>query len=182
MGGIDIFLGLVLIWGTIQGVRQGFFAALISFVAYFIGIYIAIEFSHLVAEKLVEVVDWEIKTIEISAFALTFVAVVILLFVTAKFFTKLADWAYLGWINRLLGGLFGLLKYTLLLSVVLLFFNKINRNNYFMSEETKEESIFYNKIEYTAELIYPSIKAWVEEFKDPGSATQNSEADTEKTE
>ena len=163
---IDTILASVLIWGTIQGIRQGFFAALTSFIAYIIGIYLAIKFSYIVADTLATKVDWEPKTIEITAFGLTFVGVVILLFIVAKVFTKIADWAYLGWINRLLGGLFGLLKYTLILSVILNLFEKINFDNYFMSKQTQEESIFYHKIEYTSQLVYPSIKQWFDDFKE----------------
>ena len=166
MSTVDIILGCILIWGTIQGVRQGFFSALTSFVAYFIGIYAAIKLSSVLAKELENFVSWEPKTIEIAAFALTFVGVVLLLFFTAKIFTKIADWAYLGWINSLFGGLFGLLKYTLFLGVLLVFFNKINSNSFFLSDKEKQESIFYSKIEYTAELIFPSLQKWFNELKD----------------
>nr|WP_317631042.1 CvpA family protein [uncultured Flavobacterium sp.] len=165
MSFIDIVLGAVLIWGTIQGVRQGFFAALTSFIAYILGIYLAIKFSSVVASYIEPKVEWNPKTIEIAAFGITFVGVVILLFFIAKIFTKLADWAYLGWVNRLLGGLFGLLKYTLLLSVCLNLFEKINFNNFFMSEETKTNSIFYDKVQYTAQLVYPSLEEWYNDLK-----------------
>jgi len=162
---IDIILGSILIWGTIQGIRQGFFASLASFIAYIIGIYFAIKFSYLVAEILAQKIDWNPKTIQITAFGLTFVGIVILLITTAKIFTKIADWAYLGWLNRLFGGLFGLLKYTLLLSIFLNLIEKINFNNYFISEQTKQDSVFYNNIQYTAQLMYPSIEEWYTDFK-----------------
>lgn len=168
---IDIILASALIWGTIQGVRQGFFAALSSFIAYIIGIYFAIKFSHVVADYFADQVDWNPKTVQITAFALTFVGIVILLLVTAKIFTKIADWAYLGWVNRLFGGLFGLLKYTLILSVCLNLFEKINFNHFFMSEKTKQESVFYDKIQYTSQLVYPTFEEWYNDLKEQ----QNSE-------
>lgn len=165
MSFIDILLGSALIWGTIQGVRQGFFAALTSFIAYVVGIYLAIRFSYVVADNLATKVDWNPKTIQVAAFGLTFVGIVILLFMTAKIFTKIVDWAYLGWANRLLGGLFGLLKYTLILSVGLNLIDKINFNDFFISKQTKEESIFYDKIQHTAQLVYPSIEEWYNDLK-----------------
>ena len=170
---IDIVLGGVLIWGTIKGVKQGFFSALTSFVSYVLGIYLAIKFSYMVSEVLAQSVSWNPKTIEICAFGITFVGVVIAMYFIAKVFTKLADWAHLGWINRLLGGLFGLLKFTLILSVFLNLFEKINFNNFFMSEETKQASVFYDKVQYTSQLVYPQLEEWYDDLKQKSIDKEN---------
>lgn len=170
---IDIILGGALIWGTIKGVKQGFFSALTSFFSYVLGIYLAIKFSYMVSDVIAQSVSWNPKTIEICAFGITFVGVVIGLYFTAKIITKLADWAHMGWANRLLGGLFGLLKFTLILSVILNLFEKINFNNFFMSEETKQESIFYDKVQYTAQLVYPQLEEWYDDLKEKSKEKEN---------
>jgi membrane protein required for colicin V production len=55
------------------------------------------------------------------------------------------DFAFLGWINKLAGGLFSVIK-TILLEYSIQSFQKININNMITKEETLDNSIFYNPI------------------------------------
>ena len=54
----------------------------------------------------------------------------------ARFLTKIIKILLLGWINKVLGGLFGSLKYLVLISFVVVFFDNINSE--FSVVETKE--------------------------------------------
>lgn len=84
---------------------------------------------------------------------------------SAKILTKLTDFAFLGWINKLAGVVFSLLKTILALSVVLFIFEKININNMLLSKETQENSIFYNPIQNISKAIYPTIEKWYASLK-----------------
>ena len=84
---------------------------------------------------------------------------------SAKILTKLADFAFLGWINKFAGVIFSLFKTILALSVVLFIFEKININNMLLSKETKDNSIFYNPIQNISKAMYPKIEGWYEELK-----------------
>jgi membrane protein required for colicin V production len=53
----------------------------------------------------------------------------------------------------------------LILSILLNLFQKININNYFLSQETMDKSLFYNPIQKTSQLIFPSVQEWYEDFK-----------------
>ncbi|MDB9771119.1 CvpA family protein, partial [Polaribacter sp.] len=74
-----------------------------------------------------------------------------------KLLTKLADFAALGFLNKGLGGLFGALKIGLILSVIFIFFGKMNNTIPFVKKETLDDSILYAPVKKIAPLIFPSI-------------------------
>lgn len=181
---IDFILGGFLIYGLIKGFMQGFFSALASFVAYILGIYISIQFSYIVGDKIAAIFDWNPNTVKYTAFALTFIIVVVGLFLIAHLFTKLADLMQLGIVNRIMGGLIGAVKFALIISVFLNVFEKMNFNHFFMSEETQNESLFYNPIQKTTQYIYPSIEQLytdLQQQKEEDATVENNPAETEET-
>ncbi|WP_396168929.1 CvpA family protein [Flavobacterium sp.] len=165
MSFLDIFLGVILILGLFQGIKNGLFVELASLVSLILGIYLAIKFSFLARVMLSAIVHWNPKTIQISAFIITFLVVVIGISLLAKFLTSVADFAQLGVINNLGGGFFRLLKTILILSIFLNLFEKINFNNTFARKETLDKSLFYRPIQKTAGFIYPSIEKWYDDLK-----------------
>ncbi|WP_338081511.1 CvpA family protein [Aestuariivivens sediminis] len=154
---IDILLSALLLFGIVRGFIKGLFVEVASIVALIAGIYGAIHFSNFVADFLIEKVDWTEKTINIVAFAMTFIIIVLAIAIAGKALTKLADFAALGLVNRLLGALFGGLKYALILSVVLIIFEKTNKALTFMDDDEVNESILYEPIKSLIPLILPSI-------------------------
>lgn len=165
MNFFDIILGSLLAFGLYKGFRNGLLVELASFVSLLLGIYLAVQFSAFTAKSLAGFVHWNPKTIQIVAFLLTFVAVVIGISFLAKILTKIVHFAYLGWINKLGGGFFRLLKTILILSVFQNLFEKINFNQTFAKKETLDQSLFYTPIQKTAGYIYPSIQKGYDEFK-----------------
>ena len=74
------------------------------------GVYGAFHFSNFAATFLKERVDWNENTVNIAAFAITFIIIVLVIALAGKALTKIADFAMLGLLNKLLGALFGGLK------------------------------------------------------------------------
>ena len=165
MSFLDIVLGSLLVYGLYKGLRNGLFVEIASFISLILGIYIAVKFSIVTAKTLSGFVHWNPKTIQITAFILTFILVLIGISLVAKILTKIANFAYLGWVNKAGGGFFRLLKTVLIVSVFLNLFEKINFNQTFAQKETLDKSLFYRPIQKTAEFIYPSIGKWYEDLK-----------------
>ena len=154
---IDIVLGALLLFGLIRGAMKGLFVEIASLCALVLGVFGAIHFSYFVADLLESKVDWDEKTMNIVAFAITFVIIVLAISLAGKALTKLADFAALGMLNKLLGGIFGALKIGLILSVLLIVFNKLNNTLPFMEEEQLEESILYKPVKSLAPMIFPTL-------------------------
>lgn len=182
MGFLDIFLGVLLVYGLIRGLWNGFFVELASLVSLLLGIFIAIKFSYLMKAYLENHVSWNPKTVQVFAFALTFILVVVSVSLLAKIFTKLADFAALGLFNKLLGGIFGVLKTILLLSVFLNLFEKINSDHTFADKETLDRSVFYHPVQKVSKFIYPSIEEWFTAFKSESFESGNSVQKTQNPE
>lgn len=162
---IDYILGGLLLYGLIKGMWKGLFAELAGLLSLLMGLFVAIKFSGFVG-GLLEGHVHNPKHAAIAAFAITFIAVVAGIIVLAKVFTKLASFAALGWLNRLLGGLFGAMKMILILSVSLHFFLKINSNNTFAEEKTLKDSFFFYPILKVSDSIFPVLGEWFAEFKE----------------
>ena len=165
MSFLDIILSVILVIGLFKGIKNGLFVELASLISLILGIYIAIKFSFLARVMLSGFVHWNPKTIQITAFIITFLVVVVAISLLAKFLTSIANFAQLGVINNLGGGFFRLLKTILILSIFLNLFEKINFNNIIAKKETLNKSIFYHPIQQAALFIYPSIEKWYEDLK-----------------
>ena len=173
MNFIDIVFAILLGLALYKGIKNGLFVELASLIALIAGIFIALKFSGFAKSILENTVSWNPKYIEITAFALTFIAVVTGIHLSAKLLTKIADFAFLGWVNKLAGAGFSMLKTILALSIVILLFEKINVNNMVTSQETLDESIFYNPVKKVSEFVYPKIEEWYDEFKNSEGSEQD---------
>ncbi len=157
MSVIDIVLGALILFGLVRGFMKGLFVEVASLVALVAGVYGAIHFSNFASDFLQSKVDWNEKTINITAFAITFVIIVLAIALAGKALTKLADFAALGIINKLLGGIFGALKIALILSVVLNIFDKLNSTITFVEEENIDDTVLYKPVKSLLPTIFPNL-------------------------
>jgi membrane protein required for colicin V production len=164
MSFLDIVLGGLLCYSFYKGIRNGLFVELASLLSLILGIYIAIKFSD-VMKNLLSGLHWNPYTIQVIAFILTFIIVVIGIYWLGKFLTGIADFAFLGWLNSLGGGFFRVLKTILIISVFLTVFEKMNYHNYLAKKETLDKSIFFNPIQKVAGFIFPSIEKWYDKAR-----------------
>ena len=165
MSFLDMILGALLAFSLYKGIKNGLFIEVASFISLLLGIYIAIKFSSFMKEIIMKHVSWNPNTIQVVAFLLVFILVVIGIYFLAKILTGIADLAFLGWMNKLGGGLFRVLKTVLILSIIIALFEKINFNNTFAKKETLDKSVFYNPIKKVAAFVYPSIEKGYESLK-----------------
>jgi membrane protein required for colicin V production len=157
MGVLDIILAALLLFGLVRGFMKGLFVEVASLVALVAGVYGAIHFSNFAASFLEGRFDWSEKTINITAFAITFLVIIIAISLAGKALTKIADFAALGILNKLLGGVFGALKIGLILSVLLIVFDKMNKTIPFVDKADLEDSILYKPVKSLAPTIFPDI-------------------------
>ena len=166
MNVVDIILGSLILLGVIRGLMRGFFVELASITALIVGIYGAIHFSDYAAAFLENRIDWDEKYINLAAFALTFVILVLAIALAGKALTKIADFAALGILNKLLGAIFGALKIAFILSVILIIFSKTDKAIPFLDENTLENSVLYQPIKSLVPMVFPSIEDIKEDMEE----------------
>lgn len=173
MNVIDIVILIILVIAFVRGVIKGLFVEIAGILALILGIYAAINYSYKIAFYVKQIiVDWSDQTYRVIAFVLTFLLVVLLVIFIGKLLTKLADITALGLVNKLLGGVFGVLKIGLILSVCFLIFEKINNTTSLIDKKNLENSQLYTPIKNVSLLVFPSIietnKNGEQVFKLPG--------------
>ena len=153
MNYLDIILAVPLLWAIYKGFTKGFIIEVASLISIVLGIYGAVHFSYFMA-------DWlKIKS-EYSAmiyFAITFLIIVIIVYLLAKMLEKSVNLLALGFFNKLAGALFGMLKMAFILSVILILINKIDAKTGIIHEKTKQGSLLYNPVSSIAPFIIPKL-------------------------
>ena len=157
MNTIDIVLAILLIFGTIKGFMKGLFIEITTLVGLVLGVYGAIHFSYFLGNFLKDSVTWDESMIQVVAFAGTFLIILIALVLLGKALTKIADTIALGFFNKILGAIFGLLKYALILSIVLTVYDHINRSIRFVEKVKVKESVLYEPVKNFAPAIFPNL-------------------------
>jgi len=160
---IDMVLAGLLVLGLVIGYRRGLFVELTSLVGLVLGVYGAIHFSYFLSDFLESKVSWEASMIQVIAFAGTFIIIVLALVFLGKALTTIAETIMLGFFNKILGALFGALKYALIVSVVLIIFSEFNKTFKFMDKSKTKNSVLYEPVKNLAPLIFPKLVTIVEE-------------------
>ena len=169
MSFLDIVLGILLAWGLYKGLKNGLFVELASLVALIAGIYGAIHFSYIASDYISENMDLGERFIKITAFLVTFIAIIILVGMAGKLLTKLADFAMLGILNKIAGGIFGVLKVAVILGAMLIFFEKATSSLNFINKDTQNQSVLYNPIRDIGAFVFSKV------LKDDSAESRNEE-------
>jgi len=157
MNTIDIVIGIILIFGTVNGFMKGLFIEITTLVGLVLGIYGAIHFSNYLGDFLKDSVSWDESMIQIVSFAGTFFIILIALVLLGKSLTKIAESMALGFFNKLVGAIFGFLKYALILSIVLIVYHEINASLRFVEKEKVSGSVLYGPVKNFAPAIFPNL-------------------------
>ena len=157
MNWIDLFIVVILIIAIVRGFTDGLVREVAALAALIFGIWGAIKFSSFTAGKLYEWFDMTGQYVGIISFLITFGVIVIVIHFIGIVADKIIDAASIGFMNRLLGILFGFFKSVLILSVFFVILNAIDTRRPFLPEEAIEQSKFFNPIADIAPAIFPVI-------------------------
>jgi len=157
MNWLDAIIVIILILSLVTGFINGLVKEVASLAALILGIWGAIKFSTFTAGKLYDYFDMTGHYVGIIAFLVTFGIIVVIIHFIGILADKIVSAASLGFINRILGIVFGLLKAVLIMSVFFVVLNAIDSRRSFLPKKTIEESKFYNPISDIAPAIFPVI-------------------------
>ena len=170
MNSLDYILLIPLLYGIYRGFTKGLIVELASLLALTLGIYGALHFSSFTFEYLSEYVEIKTLYLQLASYGLTFLIIVMLISFTGKILTMLIKLVALGFINRMMGAIFGGIKVILILSVLISFFHRFNKQLGMVNEEILTSSIVYNSIRIEVEQFYPNV---LEEFERQKDSIEN---------
>ena len=151
---LDIILGVFLLWGLVKGFKNGLIIEMASLVALILGLYGALRFSYYTSGILTKNFDIQSQYLYIISFAITFIVIVIVVHLLARLLDRLVKAVALGFFNRFLGMLFGIIKVAFILSFLLIPVNALNRTAHFIPEKTILSSVLYGPVSRFAPEIF----------------------------
>jgi membrane protein required for colicin V production len=163
MNWLDWTLVALLAGAAVRGFFRGFVVEIASLVGLVLGIWAASHFNDRVAAwiGLGDGHEW-------AAFAITFVAVVVIVHLLAKLITQAMDMAMLGLPNKVAGGFFGMVRSAFVLSILLNLVLAWPSTAGLLPAAAREGSVLFSPVRAFAPLLVPGLdeNKWVRKAMD----------------
>lgn len=158
MNAIDISIGVILAFGLVRGAMKGFVLELTGLLSVFLGAIGAFVYATHVEEWIAPYLTWKANYIQLTAFILTFLIIATLVALIGKALTKFLNFIALGLLNRIVGGVFGLLKMAVIVFIVVLIVSSINSRIGFLDEsEVVKNSVTYAFFDDLVKVYLPDM-------------------------
>ena len=155
MNFIDITILLCCVPAIFRGLSKGFIAQAAALVALVLGAWMSFHFSSTVVEWIRPAMDVSPVILQVIAFTLILMAVFLALTLAGKALEGLVKVVMLGWLNKLLGVAFSLLKVILAIGLVI---DTVTHALEIDCSKTTAESLLYNPVKSFADVFFPYIK------------------------
>lgn len=153
MSVLDIVFIIPIVWMAYLGFKKGLIIELSTLAALLLGIFVSLYFSDITAEFLRDTLGMKTKYLSLISFIVTFLLVVIAVNLLGRLIEKLIDVVALGFLNKSIGGVFGVLKAVVFLSFIVFFIEKADKKKVIISEDLAENSLFYPYIQPFAPML-----------------------------
>ena len=155
---LDIIILTCFVPAVVQGLKKGFVSQVLSILSILLGVYISFRFSSMVGSWLAQYIEGSEQVLKVIAFALILLGVAAALAALSKLIEGILKIVMLGWLNKLLGVAFSLLKCSLIIGLAILLFNSFNETFRVVSEDTLNSSALYLPIKNLADTVFPYLK------------------------
>ena len=155
---LDIILLICFVPAVIQGFRKGFISQVIAIISIIAGVWLSVQFASPVTTWLAQYIQGTEQVLKVVSFALIFIAVIAGLALLGKLIEGTVKLIMLGWLNRLLGVIFSLVKAGLIVGLVIMAFCSLNNTFQFVSEEVLNQSVLFPPLKNMAYTVFPYLK------------------------
>ncbi|HOY37775.1 MAG: CvpA family protein [Bacteroidales bacterium] len=157
MNVLDIIIIIPLVWFGFKGLKNGLIKEAGSVAALVLGIFGALEFSGFTEKYVHNFTSVSAQYIPLIAFAVTFVAILIVVYLISGLLDKFVNAVKLGWLNKLGGIVFGVLKIAFIISALFYMLHQVNTQKKWISESYLNTSLLYKPIAAIIPTVYPYI-------------------------
>lgn len=151
MNYLDIAIAVPLLYGLIKGFSNGLIKEITGLLSLIIGIYVAVNFSILLEPHLSGIFDNYEQFKPIIAFAVLFVSTILIIKLIGILANKLTKALALGFVSRIFGAVFGILKIALIVSFLL----TVEARFELITKGTKQASQLYEPTSNLLEILTP---------------------------
>ena len=158
MNVLDIIFLVPLLFALYRGFKKGLIHMIASLAALLLGIFGAIKLRPVFASLLDSVFNIAPEHVNVIAFAVAFVTIVLAVHIVAFLVDKLVKAVALNLVNRLLGMVFGLMVTAFVLSMILWPINQVNAEKQIIKPNHIEGSLLYKPLSALAPTVFPYLK------------------------
>jgi membrane protein required for colicin V production len=158
MNYLDIIFLVPLLFALYRGFKKGMIHMVASLAALVLGIFGAIRLRPMFASLLDSIFDISPDYMNVIAFSVAFVSIVLVVHLVAFAVEKLIKAVALNLVNRLLGMGFGLLVTAFVISMILWPVNQVNEEKQIIKPERIENSLLYKPLSAFAPAVFPYLK------------------------
>ncbi len=134
MNWLDVILLLPLLVGLVRGLMRGLISEVIAIIVVILGVLGARLAAPPFSEWLLRQFAWPEGVCSVVAYTLVFLAIAVILSLLAKGLTRFMRAIHLGWANKLLGGIFGIVKYGMIVLLIVFVLDKTNETFHYLDE------------------------------------------------
>lgn len=154
MNWLDFILLLPLLVGLVRGLMHGFISEIIAIVVVILGVLGARFAAPTCSAWFLQQFAWPQGVCDVAAYTLVFLVVAIVLSIIARLLTKFLRAIHLGWANRLLGGVFGVCKFGIIVLLAVFVLDKTNEAFHYLDESpVVKTSVVYPKMVQASHAI-----------------------------
>jgi membrane protein required for colicin V production len=158
---IDILFLILLLWAVFKGLRQGLIIAVVSALAFILGLAAAMKLSASLAGYLRAHTSLSGRWLPVLAFILVFLAVVLLVRWAGRLMEAAVEITMMGWLNKLGGILLYAAAYTIILSVLLFYAVQLR----LIADSTLSSSITYSFVRPWGPVVIDGFGNFIPFFK-----------------
>ena len=151
---VDLIIIGSICFGVIKGFKNGLIIEVFSFLGLFITFFLSTNLDNLLSNEILKFVNINNEILNIVSFVFLFIVIQSLILYFAKGFTKIAKIVYLGFLNSILGSVFGGLKILLILLILVKIIFSFN----LVSSRLIIESGIIMNLHVLSEIIFNSIE------------------------
>ena len=159
MNYLDIIIGLIFFYGLFKGFTRGLIIEAASLLSIIIGILGALTFTPIIESLLSYFLSDEKLPSSIIIFTASLILIVLSVNIFARNLTKFIKMVSLGGINKVLGGIFGVSKYILLISILLVFVDQFSFMFEFFESNILEGSVMFESLKNVGYYILQLLES-----------------------
>lgn len=164
---IDILILLPLLIGLVRGLMRGLVVELTAIVGIVLGFVGAKVWGANFTLWLMRQFAWPEAVCAVVAYSLIFLAIALFLNIAARLISRLFKAISLGWLNRLLGALFGVAKWAIVVLLLVLCVHRLDDQFHFFRDDLKQQSTIYNYTTPLAEKAWAQVQSQVSALNIP---------------
>ena len=154
----DLIILICLIPAIFAGFMKGFVRQAAAVAALLLGVWAGYLFSDFVSTKLANWINVEQNILNIISFAIIFIGVLILVNLAGRAIEGLVKLVLLGWLDKLAGIIFALIKYAFIFSILIYLIESLDELFKFLPRETLQNSVLYGYLSKIAPVVFPYLK------------------------